>query len=39
MNLRDRRNGEVFVALAGPVSNLIMAVVGAIVVRIIVAAT
>jgi Zn-dependent protease len=28
-NLRDRRNGEVLVALAGPMSNLLMAVVGA----------
>ena len=33
MNLRDRRNGEVFVALAGPASNLIMAAVGAVVLR------
>jgi Zn-dependent protease len=32
-NLRDRRNGEVLVALAGPVSNLIMAVLGALVFR------
>jgi Zn-dependent protease len=38
MNLRDRRNGEVWVAIAGPVSNLIMAVIGGIVVRAIVAA-
>ena len=38
MNLRDRRNGEVFVALAGPASNLIMAALGAIVIRIIVGA-
>lgn len=37
-NLRDRRNGEVLVALAGPASNLVMASLGAIVVRIIVAA-
>jgi Zn-dependent protease len=37
-NLRDRRNDEVLVALAGPASNLLMAVVGAIVVRIVVAA-
>ncbi|MGZ8528915.1 MAG: site-2 protease family protein [Candidatus Limnocylindrales bacterium] len=29
-NLRDRRNGEVLVAIAGPVSNLIMAVLGAL---------
>ncbi len=32
-NLRDRRNGEVVVALAGPASNLIMACLGALVVR------
>jgi Zn-dependent protease len=32
-NLRDRRNGEVLVALAGPVSNLLMAVVGALIWR------
>ena len=37
-NFRDRRNGEVIVSLAGPASNLIMAVLGAIVVRIIIAA-
>ncbi len=36
-NLRDRRNGEVIVALAGPASNLIMAVVGAVIWRILVA--
>ena len=36
-NLRDRRNGEVIVALAGPASNLLMAVAGAIVWRILVA--
>lgn len=35
-NLRDRRNGEVVVALAGPVSNFLMAVVGAAVVRLVV---
>jgi Zn-dependent protease len=34
--LRDRRNGEVYVALAGPVSNLIMAAIAAIVIRIVV---
>ena len=34
-NLRDRRNGEVLVAIAGPVSNLIMAVIGAIIWRIL----
>jgi Zn-dependent protease len=32
-NLRDRRNGEVIVALAGPASNWLMAIAGAIVVR------
>jgi Zn-dependent protease len=32
-NLRDRRNGEVLVSLAGPASNLIMASVVALVVR------
>jgi Zn-dependent protease len=37
-NLRDRRNDEVLVALAGPVSNLLMAVIGALVVRLVVAA-
>jgi Zn-dependent protease len=37
-NLRDRRNGEVFVSLAGPASNMIMAILGAFVVRIVVAA-
>lgn len=34
-NLRDRRNGEVIVALAGPASNLIMAVIGALVFRVV----
>ena len=38
MNLRDRRNGEVLVALAGPASNLIMAVAGGIVLRILIGA-
>lgn len=33
--LRDRRNGEVLVALAGPASNLIMASVGAVVFRLL----
>jgi len=33
-NLRDRRNGELIVALAGPVSNWLMAIAGAIVFRI-----
>jgi Zn-dependent protease len=37
-NLRDRRNGEVLVAIAGPISNLIMAVLGAIVWRVLFAA-
>jgi Zn-dependent protease len=37
-NLRDRRNDEVLVALAGPVSNLVMAVLGAFVIRVVVAA-
>jgi Zn-dependent protease len=36
-NLRDRRNDEVLVALAGPASNLLMAVAGAIVFRLVVA--
>jgi Zn-dependent protease len=35
-NLRDRRNGEALVALAGPASNLLMAVLGAIVWRVLV---
>src|SRR5262245_48984479 len=34
-NLRDRRNGEVIVALAGPASNLLMAVIGAFVFRVL----
>lgn len=38
MNLRDRRNGEVLVALAGPASNLIMATIGAVVIRMIIGA-
>jgi Zn-dependent protease len=38
MNLRDRRNDEVLVALAGPGSNLLMAAVCALVVRILVTA-
>lgn len=37
-NLRDRRNGEVLVSLAGPASNLIMASVMALVVRGLIAA-
>ncbi|MHB8673609.1 MAG: site-2 protease family protein [Candidatus Limnocylindrales bacterium] len=36
-NLRDRRNGEVWVALAGPASNLIMALIGAVLVRVVIA--
>ncbi len=36
MNLRDRRNGEVLVSLAGPASNLIMAAIGAVVFRALV---
>jgi Zn-dependent protease len=36
-NLHDRRNGEVYVALAGPLSNLAMAVAGALVIRILIA--
>jgi Zn-dependent protease len=36
-NLKDRRNDEVLVALAGPASNLLMAVLGAVVVRIVIA--
>lgn len=34
-NLRDRRNGEVWVALAGPASNLVMAILGAFVFRVL----
>jgi Zn-dependent protease len=36
-NLRDRRNSEVLVALAGPASNIIMASMMAIVVRVLLA--
>lgn len=36
-NLRDRRNGEVIVSLAGPASNLIMGSIAALVFRLIVA--
>lgn len=36
-NLRDRRNGEVIVALAGPISNWLMAIAGALVFRVLVA--
>jgi Zn-dependent protease len=35
-NLRDRRNGEVIVSLAGPASNLVMATVAALVIRVII---
>ena len=34
-NLRDRRNGEVLVAVAGPVSNLLLALIGAFIIRIL----
>jgi Zn-dependent protease len=34
-NFRDRRNGDVIVALAGPASNLVMATIGAFVFRLI----
>lgn len=34
-NLRDRRNGEVLVSLAGPASNLIMAAIVAVIFRIL----
>ncbi len=34
-NLRDRRNGEVFVSLAGPFSNLLMALAAALVFRVV----
>jgi Zn-dependent protease len=37
--LRDRRNGEVLVALAGPASNLIMAGIAAVVFRLILASS
>lgn len=33
-NLRDRRNGEVIVALAGPVSNWLMALAGGVLARV-----
>jgi Zn-dependent protease len=33
-NFRDRRNGDVIVAMAGPVSNLIMATIGAVAFRV-----
>jgi Zn-dependent protease len=34
-NLRDRRNSEVIVALAGPASNLVMALVAALLFRVL----
>ncbi|MEO5964184.1 MAG: site-2 protease family protein [Candidatus Limnocylindrales bacterium] len=34
-NFRDRRNGDVIVAMAGPVSNMLMAVLGAFVFRLL----
>jgi Zn-dependent protease len=37
INLRDRRNDEVLVALAGPISNLLMAILGAVIIRVLVA--
>ena len=36
-NFRDRRNGDLIVALAGPLSNLVMALIGAFIVRIVIA--
>jgi Zn-dependent protease len=35
-NLRDRRNGEVLVAMAGPAANMVVAIAAAIVFRLIV---
>jgi Zn-dependent protease len=37
INLKDRRNDEVLVALAGPISNLLMAILGAVIIRVLVA--
>jgi Zn-dependent protease len=34
-NLRDRRNGEVLIALAGPLANLVVAAVAAVIFRLI----
>jgi Zn-dependent protease len=34
-NFRDRRNGEVIVAIAGPISNVLMAVLGGVLFRVI----
>jgi Zn-dependent protease len=36
-NFRDRRNGDVIVALAGPASNLVMALIAALVFRVLLA--
>lgn len=36
-NLRDRRNGEVLVALAGPAANMVVAIAAALVFRLLVA--
>jgi Zn-dependent protease len=36
MNLRNRKDDEVLVALAGPASNLLMAILGAVVIRAVV---
>jgi Zn-dependent protease len=36
-NFRDRRNGELIVSLAGPASNLVMAIVSALIFRAVVA--
>jgi Zn-dependent protease len=33
-NFRDRRNGDLIVAIAGPASNMVMAVIGAFVIRL-----
>ena len=33
-NFRDRRNGDVIVSMAGPVSNLLMAILGAFAIRL-----
>ena len=33
-NFRDRRNGDVIVSMAGPFSNLVMAILGAFVIRL-----
>ncbi|MCK4891377.1 MAG: site-2 protease family protein [Candidatus Pacebacteria bacterium] len=35
-NLRDKKNGEMLVALAGPISNLIIAVIFGIIVRVMI---